>query len=281
MPTSSFLTGLTLPSSSSLAPASAPIQWGRITCSSSKGGGARRIDSLAWGSAEESSPRLAVEVEVEVEKGRVRSRRSFCGACLLGLAASRLGAPGSEALALTATTRREAKEAASPFDEDRLLQQNRRMQKLNGAPTEFPGFIREGFDVKVVTNDQYVTTKTGLIYCDIVVGQGEPPQDGQQVIFHYIGYNESGRRVDSSYQQGQPARTRVGIKGMIPGFEEGIKSMRSGGKRRIIIPPDLGPPVGPSTFFSAKQFEVFDVELLDVKSCERRTVFLYSDVVCE
>ncbi|KAG6546656.1 hypothetical protein Mapa_011845 [Marchantia paleacea] len=279
MPTSSFLTGLTLPSSSSLAPASASIEWGRITCSSSKGDGASRKDSLAWGSAEEYSIHLAAEVEAE--KVRVRSRRSFCGACLLGLAASRLSGQGNEALALTATTRREAKEAASPFDEDRLLQQNRRMQKLNGAPNEFPGFIREGFDVKVVTNDQYVTTKTGLIYCDIVVGQGDPPQDGQQVTFHYVGYNESGRRVDSSYQQGQPARTRVGIKGMIPGFEEGIKSMRTGGKRRIIIPPDLGPPVGPSTFFSAKQFEVFDVELLDVKSCERRTVFLYSDVVCE
>lgn len=38
--------------------------------------------------------------------------------------------------------------------------------------------------------------------------------------------------------------------------------MRTGGKRRVIVPPELGPPVGPSTFFSAKQFEVFDVELL-------------------
>lgn len=49
---------------------------------------------------------------------------------------------------------------------------------------------------------------------------------------------------------------------MIPGFEEALKSMRAGGRRRVIVPPELGPPVGPSTFFSAKQFEVFDVELL-------------------
>ncbi|KAK2980272.1 hypothetical protein RJ640_016950 [Escallonia rubra] len=48
------------------------------------------------------------------------------------------------------------------------------------------------------------------------------------------------------------------------GFAEGIGDMRPGGKRRIIIPPELGPPVGPSIFFSAKQFEVFDVELLDL-----------------
>ncbi|GMP62072.1 hypothetical protein CsSME_00024312 [Camellia sinensis var. sinensis] len=64
------------------------------------------------------------------------------------------------------------------------------------------------------------------------------------------------------------------------GFEEGIQDMRPGGKRRIIIPPELGPPVGPSTFFSAKQFEVFDVELLSIQDCQRRTIGFYSDVVC-
>ena len=65
------------------------------------------------------------------------------------------------------------------------------------------------------------------------------------------------------------------------GFEKGIKAMKIGGKRRIVVSPKLGPPVGPSTFFSAKQCEVFDVELLDVKSCRRRQVAMFSDVVCE
>lgn len=54
---------------------------------------------------------------------------------------------------------------------------------------------------------------------------------------------------------------------IIPGFELGIKSMKPGGKRRIVVPPELGPPVGPATFFSAKQYEVFDVELRAVKTC--------------
>jgi FKBP-type peptidyl-prolyl cis-trans isomerase len=169
----------------------------------------------------------------------------------------------------------------SPYDEKRLLEQNKRMQKLNNAPPDFPGFIREGFDVKVITDDRYVKAESGLIYLDLIEGEGKTPSDGQQVVFHYTGYNENGRRVDSSYQQGQPARTRLGIKGMIPGFEEGIRTMRLGGTRRIVIPPELGPPVGPSTFFSAKQFEVFDVELLDVKDCTRRTIAFYSDVVCD
>ncbi len=68
---------------------------------------------------------------------------------------------------------------------------------------------------------------------------------------------------------------------IIAGFEEGMKTMHVGGRRRLIVPPDLGPPVGPSTFFSAKQCEVFDVELLNVKSCRRRQVAMFSDVVCE
>jgi hypothetical protein len=135
----------------------------------------------------------------------------------------------------------------SPYDEKRLLEQNKRMQKLNNAPPDFPGFIREGFDVKVVTDDRYVKAESGLIYLDLIEGEGKTPSDGQQVVFHYTGYNENGRRVDSSYQQGQPARTRLGIKGMIPGFEEGIRTMHLGGTRRIIIPPELGPPVSPLT----------------------------------
>ena len=65
------------------------------------------------------------------------------------------------------------------------------------------------------------------------------------------------------------------------GFEKGIKTMRVGGKRRLVVSPALGPPVGPSTFFSAKQCEVFDVELLDIKTCRRRQVAMFSDVVCE
>jgi FKBP-type peptidyl-prolyl cis-trans isomerase len=78
-------------------------------------------------------------------------------------------------------------------------------------------FVLAGFDVKVVTDDRYVKAESGLIYLDLIEGEGKTPSDGQQVVFHYTGYNENGRRVDSSYQQGQPARTRLGIKGMIPG----------------------------------------------------------------
>ncbi|KAL2892543.1 Peptidyl-prolyl cis-trans isomerase FKBP20-2 chloroplastic [Bienertia sinuspersici] len=169
----------------------------------------------------------------------------------------------------------------NPYDERRLLEQNKRRQQENNAPDDFPNFIREGFEVKVVASDNYIKRDSGLIYRDFEVGKGDCPKDGQQVIFHYIGYNESGRRIDSTYLQNAPAKIRMGTKALVPGFEEGILDMKPGGKRRIIIPPELGPPVGPSTFFSAKQFEVFDVELLDIKDCQRRTIGFYSDVVCD
>ena len=57
--------------------------------------------------------------------------------------------------------------------------------------------------------------------------------------------------------------------------------MRVGGKRRIIVPPELGPPVGPATFFSARQFEVFDVTMLSIKSCERTQSGMFSTVQCK
>ncbi|XP_075645917.1 peptidyl-prolyl cis-trans isomerase FKBP20-2, chloroplastic isoform X1 [Castanea sativa] len=168
----------------------------------------------------------------------------------------------------------------NPYDEKRLLEQNKRIQKENNAPEDFPSFVREGFQVNVVTPENYIKCDSGLIYRDFEVGKGDCPKDGQQVTFHYVGYNESGRRIDSTYLQGSPAKIRLGNNALVPGFEEGIRDMRPGGKRRIIIPPELGPPVGPSTFFSAKQFEVFDVELLSIQTCQRRTIAFYSDFVC-
>ncbi|KAG0477574.1 hypothetical protein HPP92_012293 [Vanilla planifolia] len=166
------------------------------------------------------------------------------------------------------------------INENLLLEQNKKIQMANHAPDDFPNFIRKGFKVEVVVSDKYVRSSSGLIYLDIQVGNGDCPKDGQQVTFHYVGYNESGRRIDSTYLKGSPANIRLGNNALVPGFEEGIHDMRPGGKRRIIIPPELGPPVGPSTFFSSKQFEVFDVELLNVKDCQRRTIAFYSDVVC-
>lgn len=163
-----------------------------------------------------------------------------------------------------------------------VLEYNRRSQRQNGVPPDFPLFVREGYNMTVLVSDGYEVSPEGIIYKDYVVGAGDSlPQDGQQVQFDYTAYNEAASVIDSSYRKGQPASTRLGIQGLIPGFEIGLRTMKPGGKRRIIVPPELGPPVGPSTFFSAKQYEVFDVELRSAKNCVRRSVGMFSDVVCE
>ena len=165
--------------------------------------------------------------------------------------------------------------------EQKAVDNNLKIKQYNNAPADFPTFVREGYDVKVITPPGYVTQEDGLVYKDFKLGEGTTPEDGQEVTFEYVAYNENGGTIDSTFRKGVPASTRLGINGMIPGFEEAIKGMKAGGYRRVVVPPELGPPIGPATFFSAKQWEVFDIELLKVKSCERQqTGFMTSTVVC-
>ena len=166
--------------------------------------------------------------------------------------------------------------------EAKAIENNQKIKQYNNAPDEFPTFVREGYDVKVITAPGFVTQDDGLVYKDFVEGTGAVPVDGQEVTFEYVAYNENGGTIDSTYRKGQPASTRLGINGMIPGFEEGLKGMREGGRRRVVVPPELGPPTGPATFFSAKQWEVFDIELVKIKNCQRvQSSFMSSSVVCE
>uniref|UniRef100_A0A2P2JFB1 Peptidyl-prolyl cis-trans isomerase n=1 Tax=Rhizophora mucronata TaxID=61149 RepID=A0A2P2JFB1_RHIMU len=69
----------------------------------------------------------------------------------------------------------------NPYDEMRLLEQNKRIQKENNAPEDFPNFVRKGFEVKVVTSENYVKRDSGLICWDFEVGKGDCPKAGQQV----------------------------------------------------------------------------------------------------
>jgi FKBP-type peptidyl-prolyl cis-trans isomerase len=166
---------------------------------------------------------------------------------------------------------------------ERLEAYNKRIQNINRVPDGFPTFVRDGYEVKIKYSNQYTKLPSGLIIYDFNYGKndGPTPQDGQKVIFHYTAYNENGARIDTSYNGKRPLEQVVGIGGMVPGFEEGIKGMHIGGQRRIIVPPELGPPVGPSTFFSAKQYEVFDVELIDILSCRRQGFAITSSLVCD
>ncbi len=116
------------------------------------------------------------------------------------------------------------------------------------------------------TTQQPETTASNLKYIDLKVGDGASPQSGRQVIVHYSGYLQNGTKFDSSVDRGEALAFTIGIGQVIKGWDEGVMSMKAGGKRKLIIPPHLGygasgaPPVIPP---NAEL--VFDVELLEVK----------------
>jgi len=91
----------------------------------------------------------------------------------------------------------------------------------------------------VVDEADYTETETGLLYYDMEEGSGADIEEGQQVLLHYTGWLEDGMMFDSSLNRGQPIPVVVGAGQVFPGWEEGLLSMKVGGKRQLVIPPEL------------------------------------------
>ncbi len=111
-----------------------------------------------------------------------------------------------------------------------------------------------------------VKNESGLIYVDLKVGDGEQPKSSDRVDVHYTGKLLDGTEFDSSVGRGQPFTFSLSG-GVIKGWLEGVATMKVGGKRRLIIPPDLAygkkgspPKIPPDATL------VFDVELLAIKA---------------
>lgn len=115
-------------------------------------------------------------------------------------------------------------------------------------------------------NQNIVTTPSGLQYIDIVEGTGETPQTGQTVTVHYTGTLENGRKFDSSRDRNQPFEFPIGRGRVIKGWDEGLSTMKVGGQRRLIIPPELGyGSRGAGGVIPGNATLIFDVELLGVR----------------
>lgn len=110
-----------------------------------------------------------------------------------------------------------------------------------------------------------VTTPSGLKYTDLVIGTGATPQQGQTLSVHYTGTLTNGTQFDSSRDKGAPMEFKFGVTPMIKGWDEGLSTMKVGGRRKLVVPPNLGyaqqgrPNIPPNSIL------LFDVELMSVK----------------
>lgn len=113
---------------------------------------------------------------------------------------------------------------------------------------------------------QAVTTDSGLQYIDLVEGKGRQAELGDQATVHYTGWLANGAKFDSSLDRGQPFSFRVGAGQVIKGWDEGVGTMKVGGKRKLIIPPDLAyGPRGAGAVIPPNATLTFEVELLGLR----------------
>jgi FKBP-type peptidyl-prolyl cis-trans isomerase FkpA len=115
-----------------------------------------------------------------------------------------------------------------------------------------------------------MTTSSGLQITDSKIGTGATPKPGQICVMHYTGWlyqdGTKGKKFDSSLDRGQPFEFPLGRKQVIAGWDEGVATMKVGGKRTLIIPPELGYGArGAGGVIPPNATLIFDVELLDVK----------------
>ena len=124
-----------------------------------------------------------------------------------------------------------------------------------------------GFNAELgVDTTKMTRAPAGFWYTDVAVGQGEEAVPGRTVTVHYTGWLPSGKKFDSSRDRGEPFAFTLGAGQVITGWDEGVKGMRPGGRRKLVLPPAMAygeagapPDIPPGATL------VFDVEVLKVE----------------
>ena len=114
-------------------------------------------------------------------------------------------------------------------------------------------------------DSDYTMTESGLKYKDVEVGTGDSPDPRQLVSVHYTGTLINGKTFDSSLKRGEPFTFPIGAGRVIKGWDEGVATMKVGGKRQLVIPPNLAyGDRGVPGVIPPNATLIFDVELLDI-----------------
>jgi hypothetical protein len=193
--------------------------------------------------------------------GEVHAELKATGASLArAVAAAEAGTQGVVSSAIL-----DAKSGVTTLRVSTAAQQLELVVDKDGAITSrteigrFPGDLAPGD----LSSDGWIETESGLKYYDIRVGTGAtPPSSATRVQVHYSGWLTNGKQFDSSVERGLPAEFK--LSGVIPGWTEGVGSMKVGGKRKLLIPFALAYGASGGRGIPPRATLIFDVELLDI-----------------